>query len=365
MVLPAREPVDPFGPALQAQVPPPVQPKPKGGFQGVPVPEVAQGDPEVSDAVKAAILKLLQGEGFSNIDASRNLIRQDAKTGFRDAAIRRTEDFGARGLFGSGQQVRDVENLERTFANASIRGLNDLETANEQLGLQKTAQGIQGFGVQRGLELTESQQAVARALGINDQQLRDLISRRQAGAARAATQAQLTISDNQLALQKLLGLEEIGLRRDDLALRDRLGSGQLELGQEELALRRLLGLEDVGLRRDDLNLRDRLGTGQLDLQRLLGDADIRQGDERNEIARLLGLGNIDLGQQGQDLSREQFEFDRSLQEFIQSFFLNSQPGFGPGASAGNPLGLPPEVLQAMRDDLRGRIGPDTPALGLG
>jgi len=278
----------------------------KRGFGSVPVPQAAEVDPQLNDATKEAILKLLKGEGFSNIDASRNIIRGESKNALKQSAIRRGEDFGARGLFGSGAQVRDIERIERDNLGERFRALNDLETANEQLGLQKTAQGIQGFGVQQGVELTRSQQAIARALGINDQQLRDLISKRQAGADRARTQASLTISENQLALQKLLGLEDIGLRREGL-----------------------------------------------DLQKLLGLEDVRQGDERNRIAELLGLGDLDLGQGRLDLSTEQFESDRALNEFLQSLALGSLPGFGSGASAGNPAGLPQDLIDQIRAGLAG------------
>ena len=267
----------------------------KGGFQGVPVPETVEADPALNDAVKTAITELLQGDGFSNLEASRNIIRGESKNALKQSAIRRGEDFGARGLFGSGAQVRDVERIERQNLGERFRALNDLETANQQFKQQNVAQGIQGFGVQQGVELTRSQQAIARALGINDQQLRDLISRRQAGADRARTQASLTISENQLALQKLLGLEDIGLRREGL-----------------------------------------------DLQKLLGLEDVRLGDDRNRIAELLGQGDLNLGQGRLDLSREGFESQRALDEFLQSLFLGSLPGFED--SGGGGFGsLPPEI----------------------
>lgn len=297
-------PTPPPAPIVPVPTPAPAAKRARGGFQGAPVPQTIQGDPQLNDAMKKALLDLLGGGGFSNIDASRNLIRQEAKTGFRDAAQRRASDFGARGLYGSGAQVRDIENLERTFANARIRGINDLETANEQFGLQKTAQGIQGFGVQRGLELTESQQAIARALGINDQQLRDLISKRRAGASRYATDASLKISANQLDLQKLLGLRELDARDSDRALREKLGLGGL-------------------------------------------DAEA----ERSRIAELLGLGDLELGRDRFGLDTERFEFDKSIQELLQTLMLGALPGFArsPQGSGLAPGGLE-EILRSLGID---------------
>ena len=144
-----------------------------GVFEGGPQPtENGPAAPQSLDSIREDALRdLFDNPGFGNLEDSRNLIRGDAKTNLRDAALRRGDSFAARGLFGSGLQQRDLRTLERESGQDQFRALNDLETRDAQLR-------------QSGLAT-----ALSSLLGLDALELQEMLGLKQIGAQRFATRS--------------------------------------------------------------------------------------------------------------------------------------------------------------------------------
>ena len=139
------------------------------------------------------ILQMLQHPGFP-ADVLADLqtgLRENSATRERSRLLRRSGDFAARGIFGSGVSTRDLERIE-TEEGASLRG------EQRQLGLENARAALQSI-----------QQALAGALGIG----------------------QLNFGERELEVREALQRAGLDLQRD-------LGFGQLDLGQGRLDLDR-------------------------------------------------------------------------------------------------------------------------------
>ncbi len=137
-----------------------------------------------------------------------------------------------------------------------------------------------------------------------------------------------TLAANQFELQKYLQTGQLGVSQGQLALQDRLGTGQLAQGQDRLNLDRDLGMGELGVQQGQLALQDRLGTGQLSndtflaqLQQEIQRGQLGQGQQQLDLQGEIQRGQLGQGQQrlnlDSDVQRGQLSNDTFLAQLQQ------------------------------------------------
>ncbi|MFQ5990803.1 MAG: hypothetical protein ACE5NA_00060 [Nitrospiraceae bacterium] len=281
-----------------------------GGGAGRPrfspqVRDVTEFSPELQAQTEAAIARLLEGGALPGLDLRESLIRAESANALRDARLRAADAAAGRGLLGSGASEQAAARLEQGFARNLLESLQGAREDAARFGLAQTQTGLAASAQQRQLQQAADEIGIRRDLGISDQQLRDLISRRQASVQRYAIQSQERISNNELALRR------DALEQEILEQNRRFG---LDTTQQEIDK----ALSESGLAND----RERIRVQEEDALRRAG----LEG-RRIDVTEALGMREAER----LELAAER---DAALQEFLQTLTLAQLPGFPPSPTGG-------------------------------
>lgn len=221
---------------------------------------------------ESQIQSLLGSQGFAPdlLLALENRVRSNLKGRENEELQRRGDIFAGRNQFGSGPQVRSLEEVERGTRESLAESFTNIGLESARAGEQSRALGFQGLN----------------ALG-------------QIGLGEETLESNDFFRGAQTGAQGLLGLGGLNLQGENIAsqeMRDLIRS----------SIARELGLEDIDLRRDDLEL-------QRQVQQLLINLEILSnffGTGEGEGAGGLPPGLLDDLFDGTDFGIPNFERPR-------------------------------------------------------
>ncbi len=141
---------------------------------------------ELRSAMIAQLMEIFESPGFPPelLQGLQNQARTASATRERERLLRRSGEFNARGLFGSGPQVRALEDIEMEESEDLLNAMNQIGFANAQAAIQQIQNALQGTGMLGQLGLGEEQLAsnellralqlsIGRELGLGDLGLRE------------------------------------------------------------------------------------------------------------------------------------------------------------------------------------------------
>ncbi len=123
--------------------------------------------PGILDPFMEMLQDIMANPGFDEdiLSGARVNIRENNAQNLRDAQLRRADEFAGRNLYGSGPQVRAIEDVERQVRGEEARQLTGLDLANAQAGLTSVNSAISGVNSLGGLNLGAEQLSIQEALG--------------------------------------------------------------------------------------------------------------------------------------------------------------------------------------------------------
>lgn len=124
-------------------------------------------DPELLAQFEGVLARLFESPGFDPalLEQSRNQARGQGSRDLRDRTLRRSEDFAASNIFGSGLQNRDLERIENNQSQITANNLLGIDLENMQAAQRSIDQAISGTTALGGLNQQAQALALQEALG--------------------------------------------------------------------------------------------------------------------------------------------------------------------------------------------------------
>lgn len=184
-------------------------------------------DPSLISGLQGTISQLLEGQGLPDevLRSLQNRSREGLATRERELLQRRGAEFANRNAFGSGSQVRALEEIERAVTGELSNAFSEIGLLDAQASERNRLAGVSGGTAFGGLML-------------GAQELEGQLQ--QAGQQGLLNLGNLNLATESTSINEALARQGLDLDALQLAISRELGLGDLSLGQDTLELERQL-----------------------------------------------------------------------------------------------------------------------------